>query len=955
MQLFSPNHVKLLNSCYPPTALLTAGPDYSPNSHELSRLTYYASNHPGKLAKIGSELDKRLKGECRKAKSGNIRSRAALLISLSILRSLATECRRDIALLSPALISSVECTLCSTPKDLEVVARAASVFTTWTTYTNGHLIGADSAMTGEYLSILSRFASLSSSKSSDQETQNRTRLIGVAALTAALNSDALYNDIRNFGIQVSTIIRPILAVLFETPISILEDQACAVKDSTSSPYLAEFRSRPALERRAVSIHAHVDGDQGPSTGDVSDASLHALFSLLSHTNGAQLGFVVQSSFDCLDTMQGWNKPEHCCWFAQKTAEWAQYQYRHVVPTWLVERLLMHQDSSQNTPVQTALTAMITSVFSSTTPFINLSSSDIMSNLLTLLTRSISANPEDSGLSSLVECISSLGCHVYYSDQIQDLAGELINRLVVIEVHGVLVADKSSALSTRSAGIRYLLESLVGLIRVANASQPVDADDEGQKASIMAPSTERSADGRPSRRTKIQPDVWQDTLSILCDADALIRNECAAALIYYIAQEMPKYGEFGDVAGFKHPQKIAENTFRHLQSTFPSIGDVASKFLNSVHAYVYVLATSPTLHNPSALLLDTKGSSSNGAAPGQDEHYDLADNGGNLTPPPNSNNRRSIASQHGVRERKESLVLRLLEKIPAPLGTSAEASEEDYANILKIMTTIHIHLPMRGLLTGVPMLLALESATEMSQVRDSLLQRIITVKTVIAHVWRVIAQVWKIPELMILAEQTVQKLTSLSQEDIRAPFDLSGLGVDTNNALTLIVSSRTVQEAFKLDRESLLRRLSTKWTPELALKDFEQSSGYENTFRGDGVSPLLKISPALMHIENLSMQSLARSTRGLGVTDLREALEGRSGMSNPALTRPPSVSTLDHASSFASGDAHNLRLTQTRSRSRTKKRSTPNGAGEVRDVLSRLGISKQNGSLLKATFPVRQKS
>ena len=154
---------------------------------------------------------------------------------------------------------------------------------------------------------------------------------------------------------------------------------------------------------------------------MSDASLHALFSLLSHTNGAQLGFVVQSSFDCLDTMQGWKKLEHCCWFAQKAAEWAQYQYRHVVPTWLVERLLMHQDSSQETPVQKALTAMITSVFSSATPFINLSSSDILSNLLTLLTRSISVNPEDSGLPSLIECISSLGCHVYYSDQIQDLA------------------------------------------------------------------------------------------------------------------------------------------------------------------------------------------------------------------------------------------------------------------------------------------------------------------------------------------------------------------------------------------------------------------------------------------------------------------------------------------------------------------------------------------------------
>lgn len=194
-----------------------------------------------------------------------------------------------------------------------------------------------------------------------------------------------------------------------------------VKDSTFSPYLAEFRSRPTLERRAVSIHAHIDGDQGPSMSDVSDASLHALFSLVSHTNGAQLGLVMQSTFDSLDGVQGWGKLEHCCWYAQKIAEWAQYQYRHAVPTWLVERLLAHQYSSPNTPVQRALTAMITSIFSSTTPFINLSSSDIMSNLLTLLLRYISVNPEDPSLSSLVGCISSLGCHVYYSDQIQDLA------------------------------------------------------------------------------------------------------------------------------------------------------------------------------------------------------------------------------------------------------------------------------------------------------------------------------------------------------------------------------------------------------------------------------------------------------------------------------------------------------------------------------------------------------
>jgi hypothetical protein len=200
-------------------------------------------------------------------------------------------------------------------------------------------------------------------------------------------------------------------------------RAFDVKDAPSSPYLAEFRTRPALERRAASIHVHVDGDKGPSTADVSDASLHALFSLLSHTNGAQLGHVMQSAFNSLDNMEGWKKVDHSCWFAKKTAEWAQYQYRYVVPTWLVERLLSNsnQESDEFTPLQKTLTVMITSVFSSPTPFINLSSSDIMSSLLTLLLRRLSTNPKDDALSGLVECISSLGCHVYYSDQIQDLA------------------------------------------------------------------------------------------------------------------------------------------------------------------------------------------------------------------------------------------------------------------------------------------------------------------------------------------------------------------------------------------------------------------------------------------------------------------------------------------------------------------------------------------------------
>lgn len=52
---------------------------------------------------------------------------SSLLITLAIFRGLATECRRDTALISPSLIAAVGATMAAVPEDLEVVARAASV------------------------------------------------------------------------------------------------------------------------------------------------------------------------------------------------------------------------------------------------------------------------------------------------------------------------------------------------------------------------------------------------------------------------------------------------------------------------------------------------------------------------------------------------------------------------------------------------------------------------------------------------------------------------------------------------------------------------------------------------------------------------------------------------------------------------------------------------------------
>lgn len=131
-----------------------------------------------------------------------------------------------------------------------------------------------------------------------------------------------------------------------------------------------------------------------------------------------------------------------------------------------------------------------------------------------------------------------------------------------------------------------------------------------------------------------------------------------------------------------------------------------------------------------------------------------------------------------------------------------------------------------------------------------------------------------------------------------------------------------------------------------------SEADSNSLSTNLMNPIPRIAPALMHIENLSLASLNQVKRGVGVTDLREALSGRNSMSNAALSgRAPSVMTGDRASSIIPELA--LRPVK----SRTDKKRLVSGSSEVRDVLSKLGIgsrpSTNGNSLLRAPSATSQ--
>lgn len=570
--------------------------------------------------------------------------------------------------------------------------------------------------------------------------------------------------------------RAILPLFFQVDVSVLDNQYVSVnrpvlpwiaygcsrladiKEQPNSPILDEFRSRPTLERRAASIHVHVDGDAGPTSTDVANTALRATSSLLSHTNGFQASAVVKASLDALDEKGGWDKVNHCRWLAERSAEWTQYQYRYGIPTRLVECLAEGQDAPQPTARHSTLAAMVTTVFTSPTPLVNLSTSDIIASLMSIILRRIAVSPEDSLLPALVECVSSLGSHVYYADQIQDLAGELISRLVIVEVNGIPGAGKANPELARIQAVRCLLAGLLGLIHAADLHDAgKDPEDEkkaagaGTAAAIphnAEPRTSIEGHIRLSRRTKVTPETWQDTLSLLCDREYVVRADYAKALVEYVETELPKLGDKTDSDGVKRPRPNVEGPM-HQASTATALlyGDSTTRFLNALHAYAYALATSPTLGLRST--------------PSSPEHMTpaLTTNGEELaTSATEKSDVQSAADRPSItvppRSRRTSLILRLLNEAPSRLSLATRVAAEfsDFGNVLAVLTAVHTNLPVRSLLVGVPMLVALERATKASGESEPATAPIAyAIKELVAKTWLVIGKVWNCPPVADIAQ------------------------------------------------------------------------------------------------------------------------------------------------------------------------------------------------------------
>ncbi|WWC63173.1 uncharacterized protein I303_105773 [Kwoniella dejecticola CBS 10117] len=846
--------VSHLNACYPPSkALLTSGPEYRPLSQDLSKLTYFATNKPSKLAKIGEELEKRIAKESTRSTEGYPKYRASLLISLAILRAVLIECKRDIPLFARSALRSINSALDvkvyqRDEMDLEVIGRASAAFIAFTTFTDGSLIGVEEGITRNYFEILRKFSKMATfselkeKPDGDKEQQNRTRLIALASLNGAISSDGLYSSQTEFAKQLGILLPPLLVNLFEqsnsnnTMDQIINQTAKIELDHTNtpSPYFSDFSvKRPLNDRRAPSLHAHIPGEKGPSNQDVLYASLKSFKSLIQQSKISQATNIIDKIVDLLDTQgKSWEDLDRCNWLAERLTAWIILQYRFVVPTRLIEILVDDQATNQpnfKTAKQSTILAMVITILNSTISLVGLGVSDLLGNLITLIIRRIKLDERDVLLPALVSCVSALGTHIYYADQIND----------IIEEISIRIAELSPSDKNRSEIIRVLTNCIIGVMvttdqgdqeadyKINNVGIGTDgtpsgstntptSNDKGKSKSaappsaVSTPQTENAPQRihhKSSRRNPISPEVWQETLPLLCEATYSVRITYARALLLFIQTEFPR-----------------SSSAKSFKATQNDSG--LYRFLNALNASVYTLLISNCLgvgvgEIPSPLV----GATSTLPSPVPDAHPSTVpdnstahENGANavrdhtpgerngsisnkekgvsfnlISPTPlnqstdqsqlptptegttSGNGSGTVTPNKKRQPRRPSLPLNRLQSNQNISFFDQVATPNDFSIILRILLEIYTEiLPAQLILVGIPMLLALDRDSGNDLIRRShdgknaswVIERKKAIRELVCYIFRAIGEKWAIGNVQDIAQKS---LTSLAEPYLIPPY------------------------------------------------------------------------------------------------------------------------------------------------------------------------------------------
>ncbi|KAH3671049.1 hypothetical protein OGAPHI_000760 [Ogataea philodendri] len=376
---FRPKHQRLILQCYPSKKLSLN--ETKPNNAELSYLLYYASTRRTKLEKVGNFLLKKTKLDVSHSRIGHIK------VTLFILQELITKCSDDLGILSSYIIDIL--TLVVQLKELSSTQLGLTIFAHFCDkiqQNQKQILSSSSELLRHFLNLASTYLNLGANTS--DANWSKVSLEATHSVSKYLDP-----NISNFG----------NAKLIEKSIFLILDKA---DKNDNSLTLIKTLTGP-------DVHA-----QNASIEQLAIYSLKLFFDTnakkqVDLTTKALVKYVVTHSVE----ISWFNRLIEAC--AKKTH--IDLRYR------IVSMFILELNASKDPESRETIAYLISNLLSSEdVNMVGLPVKEILSDVVRFQKESVFAKDASSLNNGYIEIVRSLGTHIYYNDQINDMIQEVLS-------------------------------------------------------------------------------------------------------------------------------------------------------------------------------------------------------------------------------------------------------------------------------------------------------------------------------------------------------------------------------------------------------------------------------------------------------------------------------------------------------------------------------------------------
>ncbi|KAJ6258390.1 hypothetical protein Dda_6430 [Drechslerella dactyloides] len=460
-----PKHQILILKTYPKFQKNVV--EIKPNTSELSYLLYYVSTRRSKLQKVGAFLERRASRDVYKKRTGNVQ------VTLEICRSLIEKCPRDLNLYAWSILTILKTVIGS--KDIALIEETLACWEAFCSHHDGANFASDQPYVRLFEDVVRLYADLASHPAAGQEL--RWRSAGLKAIRSVCSSEALSSASAKQQLAI------VLPVILQNVYTEDDEHLDELQHRITLVPTNEEKSHPPGGIPRTSIGT-IDGAMANTAADadkleqqdIEFLALQSLKGIFELNNPAQLRFATQVLLSYMAS-----KPNVAESWMTRTIElvarWAPTQSRFLILVVILETLVACPMEEAELHKQLIYTQLISWLLSSTVNLVGLSVMDVLVaivakilQLLQLETKpsppsspkvvtekpatAVSANTTSSLttaaifavtatitevvknpsatrkdlLNKLRKCIANLATHIYYTDQIADIASELLLRL-----------------------------------------------------------------------------------------------------------------------------------------------------------------------------------------------------------------------------------------------------------------------------------------------------------------------------------------------------------------------------------------------------------------------------------------------------------------------------------------------------------------------------------------------